>query len=163
MPDLYFLWAQQAYLYSYVNLGHYCVKKRSLAALRGKSLLICWGHAVSLTSLSRKSRKRWCYFVIDYDLANGCQTWSFFSNEGSKSLPVFTFPTCYLQLQQIQPISMYLKVVLLINKLQPPWWFCEACPGLFHSRESPRNRHHFKVLVCCAKQVQIATWLWTVT
>ena len=50
--------------------GHYCTKERSLLALRGKLFLFCgnyWGHAFSLTSLSRKRRKGRYYFLIDHD------------------------------------------------------------------------------------------------
>ena len=82
MPDLYFLWVRMAYLYACINSGPYHASKWSLAALWGKYLLI-------LTSLCRKSRKGWCYIVVDRDLVKGCQTRSFF--EGSKRPPAFTF------------------------------------------------------------------------
>ena len=49
----------------------------------------CWGHAFSLTSLSKPSRKGRYYFVSDRDLVKGCRTRSFFSDEWSKRPPVF--------------------------------------------------------------------------
>ena len=71
-------------------LGSYRANKWSLAAVWSKTLCNCWGHAFSLTSLSRKSRKGRCYFLIERDLVKGCQTQSFFSNDGSKQSPAFT-------------------------------------------------------------------------
>ena len=56
MPNLYIPWVRTAYLYPCVMFGPYCAKKRSLLGTFSDN---CWGHAFSLTSLSRISRKGW--------------------------------------------------------------------------------------------------------
>ena len=93
MPNLYFPWAQTAYLYACVTVGPLLCEEAKPISFSGVNRLFsgnCLGHASSLTSLYRKSRKGWCYFVSNHDLAKGCQTRSFFSNEGSRHLPAFT-------------------------------------------------------------------------
>ena len=74
-----------------LHSGPYRTTKRSQAALGVNPFLFsgCWGHVFSLTSLSKQSRKGRYYFVSDRDLYKGCQTQSFFPNEGSKQPPVF--------------------------------------------------------------------------
>ena len=63
------IWRKKLTKLKYISCPYHA-NKQSLADLQGKSFLFsgnCRGHAFSLTSLCRKSRKGWCYFVSDRD------------------------------------------------------------------------------------------------
>ena len=70
--------------------GPYHTKKRSLAALQ-------------FLFSGRKGR---CYFMIDRDLAKGCQTRSLFSNEGTNGRQL-SLKTKVPQIEKFSPLTIF--------------------------------------------------------